>query len=755
MVEKESKKKTDVVNKSNKKLKKCHVFVPNGQEYLCEIPKNALGEVLIKQFFEILNLIETDYFGLYFHDFASYNWWLEPNKPVKKQIKNEEWKLYFGVKFYPPKPCLLQEDCTRYYLVLQLRDDIFGGRLPCTFANHALLGSYVVQSELGDYDPSLSDSKHYSEFKFAPNQTKELELRIKALHELHKGQTPEQAELRYLQNVRRLPMYGIDLHHSRDVDNVDLNIGIGGCGINIYKNGLINQKYVWNKVIKLSYTCSKFSITYRSSDDENKVEKVSFKMANHRSAKKVWRSGVEHHSFFRISRNDRKPKKKLIRIGSKFRYSGRTQNEAREVLRELSSQQRKPPTIRRTQSRKNRPRDEASVNLLPIEQRHQVVEEVIEVEQPPPLPEKKSKRSTAENLENIPTNTKRSDEEYFDCSVDTGLINESLKESSSSSSSSSTIADVTNDPLNDLIDEGDVRLSQHQRQVQKMKIEFLAALPPRSMCRESQSSLEALDARLPPRLLSTPKKIPQSDDETTSKRRSDVIESCSDDESDEMLIPNLSLDDNPPLDGDMLKIIVEETPKVEMIPNQIPDSDKESLDCSSSSDSIPKKVFEDPSEVFHEIPTVETKSSKIQEVLLPQGDNEIRLVALKPSDDVYMETGNEVDEDEEDEMTSNDPQNFNNSNFVPPTVSTETIIISPSKTSEKDEAFSSYSPPVIPTEMTTITYQSHKPNGSTNKSVTSQLVTSQVITSETDHDVTTTEITKVSPIKISSSASFI
>src|SRR4029434_2071676 len=40
----------------------------------------------------------------------------------------------------------------RYYLCLQLRDDILSGRLPCSFVTHALLGSYAVQAELGDYD---------------------------------------------------------------------------------------------------------------------------------------------------------------------------------------------------------------------------------------------------------------------------------------------------------------------------------------------------------------------------------------------------------------------------------------------------------------------------------------------------------------------------------------------------------------------------------------------------------------------------
>lgn len=74
----------------------------------------------------------------------------------------------------------------RYFLCLQLRQDIASGRLPCSFVTHALLGSYTLQAELGDYDPEEHNSDYIGEFQFAPNQTKEMEEKVVELHKTHR-----------------------------------------------------------------------------------------------------------------------------------------------------------------------------------------------------------------------------------------------------------------------------------------------------------------------------------------------------------------------------------------------------------------------------------------------------------------------------------------------------------------------------------------------------------------------------------------
>ncbi|KAG8442151.1 hypothetical protein GDO86_011086 [Hymenochirus boettgeri] len=191
------------------------VILLDGSEYACDVEKRSKGQVLFDKVCEHLNLLEKDYFGLTYRDSENQKNWLDPSKEVKKQTRNGAWQFSFNVKFYPPDPSQLSEDITRYYLCLQLRDDIVCGRLPCSFVTLALLGSYTVQSELGDYDPEEYGSDYVSEFRFAPNQTKELEDKVVELHKSYRGMTPAEAEMHFLENAKKLSMYGVDLHHAK------------------------------------------------------------------------------------------------------------------------------------------------------------------------------------------------------------------------------------------------------------------------------------------------------------------------------------------------------------------------------------------------------------------------------------------------------------------------------------------------------------------------------------------------------------
>lgn len=123
------------------------------------------------------------------------------------------------------------------FILVQVRNDILEGRLPCSFVTHALLGSYLVQSELGDYDPNEHKDRNYvHEFQFAPNKTPELEDKVIDLHKTHRGQTPAEAELHYLENAKKLAMYGVDLHQAKDSENVDILLGVCATGLLVYRD---------------------------------------------------------------------------------------------------------------------------------------------------------------------------------------------------------------------------------------------------------------------------------------------------------------------------------------------------------------------------------------------------------------------------------------------------------------------------------------------------------------------------------------
>ncbi|XP_036025094.1 band 4.1-like protein 2 isoform X13 [Onychomys torridus] len=307
------------------------VTLLDGTEYSCDLEKRAKGQVLFDRVCEHLNLLEKDYFGLLFQENAEQKNWLDPAKEIKRQLRNLPWLFTFNVKFYPPDPSQLTEDITRYFLCLQLRQDIASGRLPCSFVTHALLGSYTLQAEHGDYDPEDCDSMDLSDFQFAPSQTKELEEKVAELHKTHRGLSPAQADSQFLENAKRLSMYGVDLHHAKDSEGVDIKLGVCANGLLIYKDRLRINRFAWPKILKISYKRSNFYIKVRPAELEQFESTIGFKLPNHRAAKRLWKVCVEHHTFYRLVSPEQPPKAKFLTLGSKFRYSGRTQAQTRQA----------------------------------------------------------------------------------------------------------------------------------------------------------------------------------------------------------------------------------------------------------------------------------------------------------------------------------------------------------------------------------------------------------------------------------------
>ncbi|KAM4693990.1 band 4.1-like protein 2 isoform 9-T11 [Discoglossus pictus] len=343
--------KKEVAHKSPKKVKTvlCKVTLLDGTEYSCDIEKRAKGQILFNKVCEHLNLLETDYFGLIYRDNTDQKNWLDPAKEIKRQIRSSPWLFVFNVKFYPPDPSQLTEDITRYFLCLQLRQDIASGRLPCSFVTSALLGSYTLQAELGDYDADEHSVDYISDFQFTPNQTKEMEDKVVELHKTHRGLTPAQADIQFLENAKKLSMYGVDLHHAKDSEGVDIMLGVCANGLLIYKDRLRINRFAWPKILKISYKRSNFYIKVRPAELEQFESTIGFKLPNHRAAKRLWKVCVEHHTFYRLSSPEQPPKAKFLTLGSKFRYSGRTQAQTRDASTRID---RPAPYFERTSSKR-------------------------------------------------------------------------------------------------------------------------------------------------------------------------------------------------------------------------------------------------------------------------------------------------------------------------------------------------------------------------------------------------------------------
>ncbi|XP_069051611.1 protein 4.1 isoform X11 [Lepisosteus oculatus] len=350
----------------------CRVTLLDDTLYECELEKHAKGQDLFNKVCDHLNLLEKDYYGLAIWETPTQKTWMDVTKEIRKQVQGTSYDFTFNVKFYPPDPAQLTEDITRYYLCLQLRKDILSGTLPCSFVTLALLGSYTVQSELGEYDPELHGADYVSEVRLAPNQTKELEEKVMELHRTYRSMSPAQADMMFLENAKKLSMYGVDLHQAKDLEGVDITLGVCSSGLLVYKDKLRINRFPWPKVLKISYKRSSFFIKIRPSEQEQYESTIGFKLPNYRAAKKLWKVCVEHHTFFRLTSTEATTPRRFLALGSKFRYSGRTQAQTRQASSMID---RPAPQFQRTASKRaSRSLDGAGgksphAELNPVEER--------------------------------------------------------------------------------------------------------------------------------------------------------------------------------------------------------------------------------------------------------------------------------------------------------------------------------------------------------------------------------------------------
>lgn len=301
---------------------------------ILDIESKCYGQKLLTEIYNHLNLVESDYFGIEFQNHQSYWIWLEPMKPIVKQIRRPKNAiLRLAVKFFPPDPGQLQEEYTRYLFALQIKRDLAEERLTCNDNTAALLISHLLQSEIGDFDEA-GDQEYLKNNRYYPNQER-LQGKILEFHRKHTGQTPAESDFQVLEIARKLEMYGIRFHLASDREGTKINLAVSHMGVLVFQGNTKINTFNWSKVRKISFKRKRFLIKLHPEVHGPYQDTLEFLLGTRDECKNFWKICVEYHTFFRLF-DQPKPKSKAVFFsrGSSFRYSGRTQKQLVDYVKE-------------------------------------------------------------------------------------------------------------------------------------------------------------------------------------------------------------------------------------------------------------------------------------------------------------------------------------------------------------------------------------------------------------------------------------